>query len=227
MEGADGSANGVDVPHEDAGVPIVVACGEVVLGGGEVGLLLEGFYLIYLVHVREVGCGDVAIACFGAAGLDANGHDGFFVGSIVQSLAEDALIFDCVDDQGIGWCHHDVGIGVLLQDFPTSIGDAGGGIACLWFGENIVYRHVRYLLLDDADVFLVGDHPHILYRTDRFQSVNGELYEGTSHAHHVNELLGVVGGGHGPKATANAASHYDDLCTTQHFVYDKLFVITC
>ena len=46
LEGADGSADGVDVPHEDACVPIVVACGKVVLGGGEVGLFLEGFYLI-------------------------------------------------------------------------------------------------------------------------------------------------------------------------------------
>lgn len=46
LEGADGSADGVDVPHEDAGVPILVACGEVVLGGGEVGLFLEGFHLI-------------------------------------------------------------------------------------------------------------------------------------------------------------------------------------
>lgn len=194
MEGADGSANGVDVPHEDAGVPIVVACGEVVLGGGEVGLLLEGFYLIYLVHVREVGCGDVAIACFGAAGLDANGHDGFFVRSIVQSLAENTLIFCCVYNQSIGGGYNDVGIGVLLMDFPTSVSDAGGCVACLWLGEDIICGHVRNLLLDDADVFLIGDHPHILYRTDRFQSVNGELYEGTSHPHHVYKLFWVIGG---------------------------------
>ena len=93
MEGADGSADGVDVPHEDAGIPVVIASREVLLGGGEVGLFLEGFHLIYLVYVREVGCGDVAIACFGATRLDADGNDSFLVGGIVECLVEDALIF--------------------------------------------------------------------------------------------------------------------------------------
>lgn len=70
LEGADGSADGVDVPNEDASVPIVVASGKVVLGGGEVGLFLEGFYLIYLIHVRWLGSSYIAIACLWAAGLD-------------------------------------------------------------------------------------------------------------------------------------------------------------
>ena len=34
LEGADGSTDGVDVPYEDASVPVVVASGKVVLGGG-------------------------------------------------------------------------------------------------------------------------------------------------------------------------------------------------
>lgn len=221
MEGADGSANGVDVPHEDAGIPIVIAGGKVSLGCLQVWLFLEGFHLIYLVYVREVGCGDVAIACFGATRLDADGNDSFLVGGIVECLAEDTLIFGCVYDQGIGGCYHNISIGVLLLDLPTSVGDTGGGVACLWLGENIVCRHVRYLLLDEANVFLVGDHPHVIHRADGLEAVDGELDEGTSHAHHVDELLWVVGGGHGPKATANATSHDDYLCTTQHFVYDK------
>ena len=110
---------------------------------------------------------------------------------------------------------------MLLLDFPTSVSNAGGGVACLWLGEDIICGHVRNLLLDNADVFLVGDHPHVLHRADGLEAVDGELDEGTSHAHHVDELLGVVGGGHGPKATANAASHNYNLRTTQHFVYDK------
>ena len=93
MEGADGSADGVDVPHEDTGVPVVVASREVLLGGGEVGLLLEGFHLIYLVNVRGVGSGDVAVAGLGATGLDADGDDDFLAGCIAESLAEDTLIF--------------------------------------------------------------------------------------------------------------------------------------
>ena len=52
----------------------------------------------------------------------------------------------------------------------------------------------------------------MLYRADGLQTVHGELDEGTAHAHDIDELFGVAGGGHGPEATAYAASHDDDLC---------------
>ena len=83
---------------------------------------------------------------------------------------------------------------MFLLDLPASVGDAGGSVACLGFGEDIVNGHVRNLLLDNADVFLVGDHPHVFHGADGLEAVNGELDERTSHAHHVNELLGVVRG---------------------------------
>lgn len=194
LEGADCLADGINVPYEDTGIPIVIASGKVVLGGGEVGLLLEGFHLIYLVYVREVGCGDVTIACFWAAGLDANGHDGFFVGSIAQCLAQYSLILGGIDYQSIGWCHHDVGCRMLLLDLPTSISNTWSRIASLRLGENVVCRHVRYLLLDYANVFLVGDHPHVLNRTDWLQSIYCQLNEGTTDTHHINELLWVIVG---------------------------------
>ena len=63
------------------------------LSGGKVGLFLEGFHLIYLVHVSGFGSSDVAVACLGAAGLDADSDDDFLVGSIAECLAEDTLIF--------------------------------------------------------------------------------------------------------------------------------------
>lgn len=93
MEGADGSADGVDVPHEDTGVPVVVASREVLLRGGEVGLFLEGFHLIYLVNVRGLGSGDVAVASLGATGLYADSDDDLLVRCIAECLAEDTLIF--------------------------------------------------------------------------------------------------------------------------------------
>ena len=184
----------MDVPHEDAGVPVVVASREIVLGGDEVGLLLEGFHLIYLVYSRGGGSSDVTVTSFGATWLDANGNDGVLIGSIAQCLAQYSLILRGINDQGIGWCHHDVGIGVLLLYLPAGVSDAGGGVACLGFGEDIVNGHVRDLLFDNADVFLVGDHPHVLDRTDWLQSIYCQLNEGTSHAHHINELLWVIGG---------------------------------
>lgn len=107
----------------------------------------------------------------------------------------------------------------MLLDFPACIGDAGGGIACLRFGKDVVNGHVRDLLLDNADVFLVGNHPHIFHGTDGLEAVDGELDEGTSHAHHVDELLGIVGGGHGPEAAAYAACHYYYLYVIKVHVY--------
>ena len=192
------------------------------LGGGEIGLFLEGFNLIYLIYGRWLGSSYVAIACLWTAGLDANGNNGFFVGGIAQCLAEDALIFGCVYDQGIGGCYNDVGIGMLLLDFPTSVGDAGGGVACLWLGEDVICRHVGYLLLNDADVFLVGHHPHVLYRADGLQTVYGELDEGAAHAHDIDELFGIAGGGHGPEAAADAAGHDNDMCVV--VIMHKTFI---
>lgn len=76
----------------------------------------------------------------------------------------------------------------------------------------IIYWHIRDLFLDNADIFLVGDHPHVLYWADGLQTVHGELNEGAAHTHDIDELLGVAGGGHGPEAAADAAGHDDDLC---------------
>ena len=91
MEGADGSADGVDIPYEDTGVPVVVASREVLLCGGEIGLFLESFHLVYLVNVRGLGSGDVAVAGLGATGLDADGDDDVLVGCIAECLAEDTV----------------------------------------------------------------------------------------------------------------------------------------
>ena len=50
LEGADGSADGVDVPHEDAGVPIVVASSKVLLGCLQVWLFLESLNLVDFIY---------------------------------------------------------------------------------------------------------------------------------------------------------------------------------
>ena len=113
--------------------------------------------------------------------------------------------------------YHDVGIGVLLLYLPASISNTWSGFASLGFGEDIVNGHVRDLFLDNADVFLIGDHPHVFHGADGLEAVDGELDERTSHAHHVDELLGVVGGGHGPEAATDATSYNDDLVTSHYY----------
>ena len=53
------------------------------------------------------------------------------IGSIAQCLAEHSLILRGIDDQGIGWCHHDVGIRMLLLDLPAGISNTWSSIASL------------------------------------------------------------------------------------------------
>ena len=85
--------------------------------------------------IHTIGCpclrrGD-AIACFRASWLDTDSNDGVLIGCIAQSLAEHSLILRGIDDQGIGWCHHDVGIRMLLLDLPAGISYTWSGIASL------------------------------------------------------------------------------------------------
>ena len=41
--------------------------------------------------------------------FDTDSNDGVLIGSIAQSLAEHSLILRGINDEGIGWCHHDIG----------------------------------------------------------------------------------------------------------------------
>ena len=77
----------------------------------------ECLNLIDFIYGCWLCCSDIAIACFRATWLDTDSNDGVLIGSIVQCLAEHSLILRGIDDQGIGWCHHNVGIRMLLLDF--------------------------------------------------------------------------------------------------------------
>ena len=63
---------------------------------------------IHTIGCPCLRCGDIAIACFRAAWLNTDGNDGVLIGSIVQFLAEHSLILRGINDQGIGWCQHDM-----------------------------------------------------------------------------------------------------------------------
>ena len=86
---------------------------------------------IHTIGCPCLRCGDIAIACFRTAWLNTDGNDGVLIGSIAQCLAEHSLIFRGIDDQSIGWCHHDVGIRMLLLDLPAGISNTWSGIASL------------------------------------------------------------------------------------------------
>ena len=131
LEGSDCLADGINVPYEDSGVPIVIASGKVLHGCLQVWLFLESLNLVDFIYGCWLCCSDIAIACFWAAWLDTDGNDGVLIGCIAQCLAEHSLILRSIDDEGIGWCHHDVGFRMLLLDLPAGIGNTWSGIASL------------------------------------------------------------------------------------------------
>jgi len=50
LEGSDCLADGINVPYEDSGIPIVIACGKVLLGSLQVWLFLESLNLVDFLH---------------------------------------------------------------------------------------------------------------------------------------------------------------------------------
>ena len=86
---------------------------------------------IHTIGYPCLRCCDIAIACFWAAWLNTDGNDGVLIGCIAQCLAEHSLILRGIDDQGIGWCHHDVGIRMLLLNLPAGLSDTWSCIASL------------------------------------------------------------------------------------------------
>ena len=50
LEGSDCLADGIDVPYEDSGIPIVIASGKVLLGCLQVWLFLESLNLVDFIY---------------------------------------------------------------------------------------------------------------------------------------------------------------------------------
>ena len=50
LEGTDCLADGINVPYEDAGIPIVIASGNVLLSSLQVWLFLESFHLVDFIY---------------------------------------------------------------------------------------------------------------------------------------------------------------------------------
>ena len=80
MEGSDCLADGIDVPYEDSGIPIVIAGSKVLLGSLQVWLFLESLYLVDFIYGCWLCCGNITIACFRAAWLNTDGNDGILIG---------------------------------------------------------------------------------------------------------------------------------------------------
>ena len=115
-------------------------------------------------------------------------------------------------DNGIRWCHHDIGLGIFHHDFPAGVGDARGCTARYRFRKYLVLRDKWQLCADIGDISGRGDDPDSGRSTKWHETLCRELYECLSEPEHIYELLRLGRGTYGPESAAYASGHYDYVC---------------
>ena len=156
-------------------------------------------------------CLDIAVTGFGAGRGDADGHDATAFGSKVKGGADDATEFHSVKHQGIRRGHDYVRRRVCKADLPAGICDAWSCVPGTWLCQDIPHRDVRELLADDIHIRSSGNHPEILHRTKRSESLHRHLNHGPAGSHHIDELLRTLRSTHRPEPAADSSRHYHHM----------------
>ena len=208
VEAADRAHPHGGLHHEDAAVPVVLAAGDVALGGGAVGLLDE-----FLQRAGALACfergprADVAVAGLGVVGDDAEGDER----TLRRGLGADRnrlLKGREVGDDVIGR-HHQQDRIALLRRGQRGEGERRRGVAPHRFEHDLRRSHtdLAQLLGDDEAVFLVGDHqrPWIhVHRRKALEAGGGFLQQGVV-AGERQQLLGIALARGRPQTRAGAA----------------------
>ena len=218
----DARCDGLNIPHEDAGIPEEVACSEVLFGSGKVGFFLEGTHATNLTFDGFFGL-HVAIARFGTGGLNTNSYNGIVFVGIVQGIAYHPTELLGIHHHGIGRGHHHIGRGVILTDAPAGSGDAGCRVAGSGLGQDMVGRNVGQLLTDNLDVGGIGHHPEVPHRADALEAVDGELNQRPPATQDVYELLRVLGRAQRPESAAYTPRH-DYYVVVSHYMLLNCFL---
>ena len=221
--GAEFGLDGFDVPDEDAGVPEIAAVSKIALGDFQGRFFLECLDLDDAVG--GAGGMDVAVARVGRSGLDAYAHDGGAARREVQRRLHRGREGRAVGDVGVGRRDDDVGLRILAADLPAGVGDAGGRVAGLRLGENLLLGDVGQLLADEMGIAAGRDHPELRLGIDVQEALVGELDQGLAAAEQVEELLGVLGRTDGVEPAADAAGH--DYYVVVHHDFKEVQRVSC
>ena len=156
---ADGVGQGARRPQKHARVPVVVARGHKLLGAVLVGLLDKAAHVQGGVVPGVVAGLDVAVAGFGAGGLNAQHHDvvagGGHGNALLQGLEEARLVGD--DVVGGKDAQHRIGILPLDQEGGQAAGRSG--IAGHRLLDDLRGGHALQLVGNLVGQVLVGDDP--------------------------------------------------------------------
>lgn len=214
LVGLEALGDGIEGPDEHAGVPAVIAGGEV--GDGT----FEGGFLDELEGVEEgggageVGEGsagvDVAVAGGGFVGLDADGdHDGLGGGE-VEGIGEHLLEACGIGDDVIGGEDGHDGVWRACADDGGAEGDGGAGIATDGFGDDVAGGEFGELTADFVGLGGAGDDEDMGGWDDWPDAVDCLLEEGAV-AEEADELFWGFLAGDGPEAFTTATGHDDDV----------------
>ena len=211
---AEGVDDGAHAPDEDARIPEEVVLPDILRGRLQVGLFPERVHAEYLL-VAGRGCPEVglyvAVARLRARGLHAERDNGIGLARKLEALPHHAAELLHVGHKGIRGRHHHIGLGVDGLDAPTHVGDARRSVAAAGFQQDIAFRHIGQLLMDEGEILAIGDHPHTLGRANACKAVVGELEQGAPHTKDINKLLRSLNRTHGPETTAYASCHYHNV----------------
>ena len=207
---AEGVDNGRNAPNEDARVPQIAGVLDVGFSGFEVGFFLECLHAENRASARRaIGhvAFDVAVAGFGARGLDAEGDDGIGFGTEVEGFADALAEHVGLHNDMVGGCDNDVGFAVDFLDAPAGIGNAGSRVAPARFKDDVALRDAGQLLGYEGSILTGRDNPNVLGRHHVLKAFNSKLYQGLSATKDIKKLLRTFFAAQRPKSATYAAGH--------------------
>ena len=214
---ADGVGQRARRPKKNAGVPVVVAGGDKLLGAVLVGLFDETADVESGVVLGQVAGFDVAVAGFGARGLDAQHHD-VFAGrgrgnAFLQGLEETRLVADDM----VRRKNAEHGVRIVALDEEGGEAAGRGGVAGHRLLHDLRGGHAGQLVGNLMGQKLVGDNPGLFERGQRLETFHGLLNHGALAVESEN-LLGAGAPGTGPETGAAAPGQYHgtEIDSVQH-----------
>ena len=209
--------DGFGFPDEHAGVPGVLAGGDVLFGDFFLGFFFEGLDFEDAGAVGEFGAAlDVAEAGGGEGGGDAEGDEGFgvFVDGVEgagECGLEDIEGFDDV----VGGEDGEGGVRVAFVEDGGGEADGVGGVAAHGFAEELGVGEEGEVVEDLLGVGGAGADVDAGGVDEAAEAGGGESGGGIAadgrvrRGDEAEELFGFAGAGHGPEAGAGAAGHDD------------------
>ena len=182
--------------------------------------------LIYTIYLLVTGrrCTKIslyiAISRLRTSWLHAKGYNTVGLACKLECRNNNTSELITVSNNMIGRRNDNIGIGVLLLDSPTDVGNTWSRVAATWFLHDVTRRNLGQLLLYKGCILLVCNHPHILWVANTFESVECQLYQSTTCTKYINKLLGFLLGAHRPESTAYSTCHdYQMIIFVSHNPY--------